>query len=142
LSFLPIPDELQVSSNNNSCVMLLEFESQVVMLTSDADKFIEYYLMQEYPHILPSDLVVLGHHGSNSSSVTDWLDLHRDSFFVVGSADRAAPKWPSIRIERWFEANDAYLYRTSRLGSIRISMDGSRFKVKTWDSAYRKQLIN
>jgi competence protein ComEC len=142
LAFIPIPNELQNSSNNQSCVLKLMFKEQRVVFTSDADKFIEYYLIQEYSELLPADLVVLGHHGSDSSSVTDWLDLHKGSFFVVGSADRAAPKWPSRRIEQWFDENNAYLYRTSRLGSIRISMDGRIFKVKTWDSAYRKELIN
>jgi competence protein ComEC len=141
LRFLPIPSSVQDTDNNHSCVLFLSFQGMTAIFTSDADKYVEYYLMQEHSDLLPVDLVILGHHGSNSSSATDWLELHKGRFFAVGSADRAAPKWPSRRIEQWFSENDETLYRTSKLGTVRIVMHGGQLDVKTWDSAYRNQLI-
>ena len=64
------PPELQVTGNDSSCVLLLEWESKGgstrILLTGDISKKAEYYVMAHLDR--PVDILVAPHHGSLTSS--------------------------------------------------------------------------
>jgi competence protein ComEC len=142
LRFIRIPVALRNTDNNHSCVLVFEKGRFRALFTSDADKMIEYYLMQEYSELLPANLVLLGHHGSDSSSAHEWLVTHKDENFAVSTSDRLRPVWPSNRLRDWFQERNLEYLSTARLGTIRYRIIGEKLSVKTWDTAYRKRLIN
>ena len=139
---IPIPEVFQVSDNDHSCVLIFQSGSYSMVLTGDASRSIEYYLMQNYSKLMPFDVVLLGHHGSNSSSAFDWLEAHQNSTFIISTGDRAAPRWPSPRIMRWFKQRDIEPISTAEVGTVQLIFYPDRIAVKTWGSAYRFRLIN
>ena len=70
------PDESMLSfaeDNNLSLVTKLVYRDDSFLLTGDAEKQVEYRLAQDYVD-LKSDVLKIGHHGSNTSSVKYFLD--------------------------------------------------------------------
>lgn len=142
VQFLPIPASLRVDDDNNqSCVVLLQLGNHRVLITGDADKYIEYYLLQSYPELFPVDALVLGHHGSASSSAGEFLMTNQDAVFLLSSGDRLSPRWPAVRVADWFEDHDKKLWSSAQSGTIRLQFRASGIRLKTWDTAYRNRLI-
>ena len=141
LYFIPIPPELMDSDNNHSCILVYDSGFGRVLISGDASKRVEYYLLQQYPELFPFEVVILGHHGSASSSAQDWLDANRSALFILSSADRARPRWPSPALLRWFDRTQTQLLSTAQVGTIEISFSAQGLVHKSWDSAFRKRLI-
>jgi competence protein ComEC len=142
LRFIPVPEQFQDSDNNCSCILVYETANDRMILTGDADKTVEYFLIQQYPEILPFDVVLLGHHGSGSSSSYDWLSANRGAIYVVSTGDRAKPAWPAPRIQQWFADSGEQLLSTAQKGTIRLVFEPDKIKVISWETAYRNRLIN
>lgn len=142
LMFFAVPKSLSTSDNDHSCVLVFKTDYGSMILTGDAGTDIEYYIMQTYPDHLPFDIVLLGHHGSASSSSSDWLDANQESLFVLSTSDRVSPKWPSERINKWFADRPNQLLSTAIKGTIQINFKEGGISIKTWDTVYRNRLIN
>jgi competence protein ComEC len=139
--FIPVPEAFQQNDNDHSCVLFIKHQERSVVITGDSSKLVEYYLLQVYPHLFPADIVVLGHHGSDSSSASDWLKQHRDAFLIASSGDRASPNWPGKRVSRWFETHKTPLNTTAEQGSILISIKEGDISLKNFSSSFRESLI-
>lgn len=141
LFFIPIPAALQLNDNDQSCILVLRNERFSMVFTGDAGRNIEYYLMQAYPHLLPFDIVVLGHHGSDSSSSSQWLSRHEDAVFINSGADMARGAWPSKRITQWFKHESLSIENTAKRGTLDIFVTQVDIRLKSYESAFRKRLI-
>ncbi|MBU1311034.1 MAG: DNA internalization-related competence protein ComEC/Rec2 [Gammaproteobacteria bacterium] len=62
------------SKNDASCVLLLQVEGWKILLPGDISRQVEKQLLTQYPQ-LTAHVLVLAHHGSNSSS--DFVFLHQ-----------------------------------------------------------------
>lgn len=142
MHFIAVPEGLKTNSNNHSCLLVVNMNGYRWMLTGDADKKIEYWLLQAYPELFPLDMVVLGHHGSGHSSVGQWLEENESAVFLNSGADYFRPRWPDERIERWFSLKGYPLVNTALEGSIRVDFQEQDLVIKTGSSALRKRLIN
>lgn len=140
--FIRIPPILrQGSDNNQSCVLLADLGGYRVLITGDADKYTEYFLLQNYPELFPVDVLILGHHGSKSSSAGAFLTRNSSALFLVSSGDRLAPSWPAERIEHWFDKHQRALFNSAQRGTIELHFRPEGIQMKTWDTAYRNHLI-
>ncbi|WP_196157869.1 ComEC/Rec2 family competence protein [Reinekea sp. G2M2-21] len=142
LRFIPVPDALWQSDNDSSCILVFNDGQHSAILTGDAGKTVEYYLLQAHPELLPVNVLMLGHHGSASSSAQDWLAAQAGQLYTVSSGDRAAPRWPAQRVKDWFFSQGETLLNTAEVGTIQLTFEADSISVKTWDSAYRIRLIN
>ncbi len=72
---VPTNDKVSIkaSSNNASCVVQLDWYGQRFLLTGDIGTDVEALLVKQYGHELRSDILLVGHHGSNSSSSEAFL---------------------------------------------------------------------
>lgn len=141
IRFLPIPRPLQTSDNNASCVVVYEVNGHRVLITGDASKRVEYYLLQTYPDLFPADVVFLGHHGSATSSAVDWLEANRDALFLVSTSDRFQPQWPANSVNQWFHDHRKHYLSTAKQGSIRVDLKPKGIRVVDKSSAYRRRLL-
>nr|WP_165901817.1 DNA internalization-related competence protein ComEC/Rec2 [Reinekea marinisedimentorum] len=142
LRFIPVPVQFQSSDNNHSCIVLYETGNGRMILTGDADKTIEYFLLQQFPELFPFNVVLLGHHGSDSSSAADWLAANSGATYVVSTGDRSRPAWPAPRIKEWFRQSQQVLLSTAQSGTVRLQFRPEGIAVKSWETAYRNRLIN
>src|SRR5690554_7293266 len=56
------------NNNNRSCVVQVEWFGNRFLLTGDISKAVEYDLIRQYGKELASDILVVSHHGSDTSS--------------------------------------------------------------------------
>lgn len=72
----PYPDLLLKSKNDRSCVLRIEAQGLVVLITGDLEALGEHILLDlAAPGQLRADLLVLGHHGSKTSSTERFLQV-------------------------------------------------------------------
>lgn len=75
--FLVLPSEARAlvrdSGNNRSCVVQVQWYDQRFLLTGDISVDVEQQLVRRYGDELKSEVLVLGHHGSQTSSALVFL---------------------------------------------------------------------
>ena len=84
----PFRQEYQV--NNSSCVLQVTVGQHKILLTGDIEKPAEDWLVSHYGKTLQSDIIIVPHHGSKTSSTTNFVAMvkPRYALFPLGFANR------------------------------------------------------
>ena len=105
-------------SNNSSIVQRLDVFGTSVLLTADAEKELESYLLAAIPEKLDVDILKLGHHGSTSSSIEPFLEATSPKEAVASAGEKNHFGHPSERVLRRAERHGARTWRTDTQGDI------------------------
>lgn len=105
-------------ANDDSLVLLLEYQDKSILLTGDSEKLEEIGLTRL--NGLHADYIKVPHHGSHTSSTEELLSKlkMKAAFISVG-----ANNWfghPDPKIVQRYRAHHALVYRTDQLGTIRL----------------------
>ena len=73
IEFVPVPERVRDGDNNQSCVVRLHWSGYRILIPGDADSKVERALIADDAERLKSDILIAGHHGSNSSTSSMWL---------------------------------------------------------------------
>lgn len=108
----------EVKDNNKSCVLKISSQFGSVLLTGDIEKEAENRLMAHDAAMLKSDVLVVPHHGSKTSSQTDFVHVVSPSVsvFTVGYLNRFGHPKPVV-LER-YAAQDSKIYRSDQHGAV------------------------
>ncbi len=110
--------------NDSSCVVRVQGSAGSVLLTGDIELAGEAMLLQT--GLAPSDVVVIPHHGSRTSSSQDFVDALSPKVAIVAAGYRNRWGLPKADvIERWRQAG-ARTYSTSKSGAIELSLRADR----------------
>jgi len=129
-------DDLNIenfSSNEQSCVLVINDNNNKVMLTGDISKKIETRLINNYDNeLLDIDVLKLAHHGSSGSTTEEFLNTVSPKIAVVsvGENTYGHPSNETLdRIVTYDENNNTNLinnlYSTKDLGNIIVTLDES-----------------
>ena len=122
--FSPLGDTSNWETNTASLVTQLRFGEIEFMLTGDAPISIEEYLAQTYGDTLESEVLKLGHHGSQTSSGEVFLDTVQPKYGIVSAGKDNSYGHPhSEVIEKLLKRNIAIL-NTADSGTIIFKSDG------------------
>ncbi|MDT5120776.1 MAG: competence protein ComEC [Acidobacteriota bacterium] len=125
------PDLNAPSRNNDSVVLRLRFGNRVFMMTGDIEKDAEAAITSTQGD-LHSDVVKVAHHGSKTSSTTDFINATKPTYAVISVGLTSIFGHPHSEVlERW-RASNAQVMTTGRRGTITISTDGNDLKVETF----------
>jgi competence protein ComEC len=93
----PLTDQ-PYRGNDASCVLRVQTKRQVVLLPGDIEQRSERLLLEKQAALLPSDILVAPHHGSNTSSTAAFLQaVHPDyALFAVGYHNRYGFPKPGV----------------------------------------------
>lgn len=138
---IPVPLALQTSSNDTSCVIWIPTPSGAVLITGDASRMIEYWLLQSRPELFPVSAIVVGHHGSRTSSASAFLDASPEALLLVSSGDRHLPRWPNADLVEYTRLRDRTLHNTADLGTFRLTVREEGMKLHDYRSAFRKRWL-
>ncbi|WP_189608289.1 DNA internalization-related competence protein ComEC/Rec2 [Saccharospirillum salsuginis] len=138
---LPIPKSFRVDSNAHSCVIAIDTPSGRVLITGDADRLVEYWLLQAFPEVFPVAIQVIGHHGSHTSSASAFLDASPDALLLVSSGDRASPRWPSRPLLTYLGDRGRPLTSTARRGTVTVVQRDGGWRALDRASAFRERLL-
>jgi len=127
-----IPGETKASNaNNTSIVMNVSYDGVSTLLTADAEEELESYLLTTYGELLQSDILKMGHHGSDSSSMLSFVEMvaPRDAVASAGVDNKFGH--PSRRVLKRFERLHSHIWRTDVHGDITATIHDGIYMINT-----------
>lgn len=124
--FLVPPERNESDDNGKSCVLRVTAGGAALLVTGDLDTKGEESLVGKYGGNLYSQVLVLGHHGSNSSSSGVFLNTVAPEYAVSSSGYGNAYKHPTEAVQNRVRAHGIKLLRTDLSGALvfGLSQDG------------------
>ena len=124
------------NKNDSSCVVLMQVAGWQILLPGDISRQVEKQLLQQYPH-LSAQVLILAHHGSNSSS--DFVFLHQLApQLALNSASLFnRHQHPSADVQLRFATLGIPLLNTAQSGAIRLDITEQYLQLQQ----YRQQRL-
>jgi competence protein ComEC len=126
-------ENVSLTDNNRSCVVKVSSQFGSILLTGDIEKEAEEILLKSSIHELSSDVLIVPHHGSKTSSTPKFIAAvgAKTSIFTVGYLNRF--KHPKPLITQRYEESGASLYRSDYNGALKINFVPNKpIKIKAW----------
>ena len=113
--------------NNNSAVIKLVYKERSFLFMGDAETMSE----DDIKESVKSDVIKVGHHGSDSSSSKDFVSKVGAKYAIISVGDGNIYDHPYQEIIERYKNNGAKIYRTDLDGDIVITSDGNNISVST-----------
>ena len=117
--------------NENSLVLQLAFGSSSFLLPGDGEATSEQFLLNEYGNGLNVTVLSAGHHGSQSSSTSEFLDTSTPQVVVISSAYDSQYGHPHEDVLQRFDQRSIRTYWTATHGNVQLTSNGSAITVAT-----------
>ena len=128
LSVLNPPEPGPNDDNDRSVVLHLAYRASAMLLTGDIEASVEGELVASGV-LQPADVLKVPHHGSNSSSTTEFLDAVEPQIAVVSAGRYNAFDHPRDGALRRLRERDVAVFRTDLAGSVTVRTDGRVIQV-------------
>jgi len=117
----------ELSDNDTSLIFILDVYGTTFLFMGDASKKIEQELIRKYKNLLNVDVLVVGHHGSNTSTDGEFLSKVAPSYGVISSGAENKYGHPHNGVLERLEDVGTQVLRTDELGNIqfKIATDGT-----------------
>lgn len=127
--FLPIKAGFN-KTNNTSCVLQVITQHGAVLLPGDIEQQAEAYLMQHYPLTLQSDVIIVPHHGSKTSSSPGFIRKVNPKYAIISAGFDNRYHFPHQETLKTFLREKITVLNTMDCGMVNftLSKDG-RFSV-------------
>lgn len=118
--------------NDSSMVAKLIYKENSFMLTGDATTTVEQKILKSFSiGQLQSDVLKVGHHGSQYSSSLEFLEAVKPQYAVIQVGKDNKFGHPHLSTLRKLENIGAKILRTDLDGEIKIKSDGQHLEVRT-----------
>ena len=111
-----------LSNNNASCVLKISSDKYSLLLTGDIEKKAERYLLDTLKGKLKSDILIVPHHGSKTSSSVKFLQQVRPELAIVSSGLNNPFKHPANIIQKRYQALGIPLINTACSGGVEVHL--------------------
>lgn len=130
--FLQGPAQLRKSDNNQSCVVQVDWFGKKILIPGDIDQVMERALVLKYGFQLASDVLVVAHHGSNSSSSLIWLKAVNPDHAIIsaGYSNRYDHPHREVIDRLQFYNQQIKIWTTAEQGAITIDKSGRLSSVR------------
>ncbi len=120
-------------NNNQSCVLLIEYRHQRILLTGDIEARVEQQLLS-HPLLRETiDIMLVSHHGSGSSSSKTWIEQLRPRWAVVSAGYKNPYGHPHISVKQRYKAVGSQWLNTAYAGALQWELDEQgRWHVRAW----------
>ncbi len=119
-TFLNPPKSRYKNVNNNSCVLKIDNGKTSVLLTGDIEKEAEEYLLKYHFNSLKSSVMLVPHHGSNSSSGADFIAAINPDIAINSSGFRNRFFHPNLVVKKRYLNQNIAFYDTQCSGQISL----------------------
>ena len=120
------------SINNNSLVCKLNYKNYSMLFTGDIEAIDEKAILKKYSknlNILKSDILKVAHHGSKTSSITEFIEKIKPKYAIIGVGEDNKFGHPSDNTIQNLEKANIRIYRTDKMGEIEIKTNGKEIKI-------------
>lgn len=116
--FLPATITRRTNDNNRSCVLLISYANQSILLPGDIETRVENQLLAEQK--LPDHLTLLlaAHHGSRTSSSARFVSSTTPEFVVYSAGHRSQHGHPHPLVRKRFQAVGSREFNTADSGAL------------------------
>lgn len=115
--------------NEASAIIKVRYGNTAAIYTGDAGAESEQYLLSALGRdALDCDILKVGHHGSDTSSCSEWIDALSPAFAVISCQRGNEYGHPSYNVLRRLQNVGATVCRTDRDGSILLISDGNEIR--------------
>jgi competence protein ComEC len=121
--------QTEASDNDRSCVLQVLAGNQSVLVMGDVTKKIENQLLLKYGEQLESNILIAGHHGSNSSTSENWLNLVRPEVVVFSAGYGNRFGFPHQSVIKRVEKNNAQMLNTACSGAIGFTITKNNWQL-------------
>lgn len=111
--------------NLSSIIIRLEFGNNSFLFMGDAEKENEKSI-----NWLKTDVLKVGHHGSNTSTSQTFLDQVSPKYGVIMAGKNNSYGLPKEKIVKRLKAAGIKIYRTDEDGTIKMISDGNEIKIE------------
>jgi competence protein ComEC len=125
VSVLSPPEGWQTSKqprNNDSLVMRLSYRQSSILLEGDAERPVEQRMVAM--HDLRSDLLKVAHHGSATSSASEFVRAVHPRWAVISVGAGNSFGHPRTETLKQLQEEGVLTYRTDRNGAVTFYLDG------------------
>ena len=129
----PPPDYVpgQSPTNNDSLGMRISYGERSILLTGDMEKPMEMQALAT-GESLQADILKVGHHGSNTSSIEPFLEAVSPRFALISDGFENSFRHPNPKVLERLATHRATILRTDLQGLTTIRTDGSKISVETF----------
>ena len=114
--------------NNDSIVLKMNYKNVKFLFMGDATTSVEKEIMNDD---LKADILKVGHHGSNTSTSSDFLKKVKPSYAIVSVGLNNTYNLPSSKIIDRLKKQNISVYRTDESGTINVTSDGDNINIET-----------
>ena len=110
-------------TNDLGCTLKITAPGGSILMTADIEKLSENLLMARFkdePSVLKSDVLVVPHHGSRTSSTDAFIDTVSPTMALVPVGYRSRFRHPNGAVMDRYAARKIPVYRTDLLGAISL----------------------
>jgi len=117
-TFLHPGNKSGFDGNDASCVLQIAAHDNKILLTGDIEQTAEEFILKNPKNPLNTTILVVPHHGSNSSSSMPFIKATHPEYalFATGYLNRF--HFPSFKVIRRYQENNAHTLNTSETGAI------------------------
>ena len=117
------------NENDDSTILLFNIYDYKFLFMGDDSIKTEEYLLNNY--ILPNvDILKVGHHGSYTSTSTDFINVIKPKYSVISVGENNMYKHPNKSVLDILD--NTKLFRTDVDGTIEVKISKKRYKIKTY----------
>lgn len=105
-------------ANNRSCVLLMDYSGRTVLFTGDIERKVELELLNS--GVLPAniDILVAGHHGSNTSSSALFIEHLKPKHVIYSAGYKNRYRHPSSRVVQRIHEQGGRQWNTAYHGAL------------------------
>jgi competence protein ComEC len=119
------------NDNNRSCVLRVAAAGGSILLTADIERGAEHELAERAGDALRSDVLVVPHHGSNTSSTDAFLESVRPSMALIAVGYRNRFGHPAEEVLARYARLGIESYRTDADGALLLRLAATR-RLSAW----------
>lgn len=108
--------------NNRSCVLRVSNDDQSILLSADIEKQAEYSLVEELGEKLASDVLVVPHHGSRTSSSERFLEKVKPQLALLPAGYLNRYRLPSKTVLHRYQQRQTSVLSTALEGAISLKL--------------------
>jgi competence protein ComEC len=121
-----------LSSNNKSGIIKIVFGGSSFLFTGDAEKRVENILINDYQSFLDVDVLKVGHHGSKTSSSTEFLQYTSPQNALISAGIKNKFGHPHENVISKFKSNNVKILRTDINCAVLIVSDAEQIFAENW----------
>ncbi|MBS3768159.1 MAG: DNA internalization-related competence protein ComEC/Rec2, partial [Candidatus Cloacimonetes bacterium] len=117
--------------NNYSIVLKFVFKDFSCILTGDAEKEVEDWLVKTYDTKLDIDFLKVAHHGSRSSNTLEFVRKTSPEYGTISVGEYNKFGLPNMDVLERLQRNGVTVFRTDKDGAMILSTNGKLLNIKT-----------